>query len=192
MKSLIPAQILILLIALFGVSPVCSAQQPNAQDAANQTSNITKETDHLPFMKDERAPADAQEPGTGSLLVKTIGAMLLIVGLIFFGAWGLKKFGFGNLKSNDAPDAPDLTVLSTVSLGSGRTISTIQFGERVLLVGSTAQTFTLLADEAGERVAVNNPRSVADLLDEENASFTEEFNLAQSRLDFPADDGGRI
>jgi flagellar biogenesis protein FliO len=207
MKLAITAQILLLMLLLSVLTPVCLAQQTaaagnsNGAEQTNQSNTVTSENDRLPFMKSEQA-ARAEEPGTGTLLFKTLGAMLLVVGLIFFGAWGLKKFGFGVLKPNAAAqDAPDLAILSTVSLGSGRTISTIQFGERVLLVGSTANAFTLLADEtAPERISADqalsssssSPRSVADLLDEENDSFEDEFERAVNKFNFPENKGGRI
>ena len=192
MKSAIALKISLLLLALFSLSQISAAQPDQASQQPNQSIEITKETDRLPFMKSEHSSA-SQEPSTGGLLVKTFGAMLLIVGLIFFGAWGLKKFGFGVFKPNAKDDAPDLTILSSVSLGSGRTISTVRFGERVLLVGSTAQTFTLLADETvSEQISPTVPRSVADLLGEEDASFEAELELAQNNFAFLKEKGGQI
>jgi flagellar biogenesis protein FliO len=82
--------------------------------------------------------------------------------------------------------------LTSVSLGNGRTISTVRFGERILLVGSTAQNFTLLAEEALKpaETSLLQTRSVAELLDEEVADFDAEFERAEARLDLT--DGGRI
>ncbi len=125
--------------------------------------------------------SESQEPGSGGLLLKTLGAMLLIVGLIFFGAWGAKKLGFGGIRSsvNDG----DLAILSSVSLGNGRTILTVRFGERVLVVGSTPQSFTLLAEDAGnDKDLLQNSRSVAEMLAEETGSFDDTFEQAQNRL----------
>ena len=120
--------------------------------------------------------------------------MLLIVGLIFFGAWGLKKLGFGNSKAKSVEDAPDLDdSYHSVSLGSGRTISTVRFGERILLVGSTAQSFTLLADESDKETSGNSkPRSVAEMLAEENDSFEDEFARAETNLSDWTAEGDKI
>ena len=212
MKPELPAKILFLLLALsMALTPICSAQQTSPsgeqqqqqqQQPSSQINDITSENDRLPFMKSEQSAARSEEPGTGTLLAKTLGAMLLVVGLLFFGAWGMKKFGFGVLKPNASGlDVPDLAILSSVSVGTGRTISAIRFGERVLLVGSTASQFTLLAadETAPEKISADNaggslhhPRSVADLLGEENASFESELELAQSKFTFPQDKGGRI
>lgn len=200
MKFLFSVKIISLLLALFLCAPICFAQAANQPDAANQNS-ITQENDHLPFMQTEQAASAQSEPGTGGLLLKTLGAMLLIVGLIFVGAWTLKKFGFGNVKATASADVPDLAILSSVSLGSGRTISTVKFGARVLLVGSTAQSFTLLADEFSdetnnpkitENLLSPSPRSVAELLDEENVSFAQELNAAQNKLHARHENGGQI
>ncbi len=154
--------------------------------AAKQTAKaeVMSENDSLPFMQN-RESAETSQPGTGSLLLKTIGAMLLIVGLLFFGAWGLKKAGFDRFgKQNADGGTIDLAVISSVSTGNGQTISAVRFGERILLVGSTAQNFTLLADEDVKDVPnIKTSRSVADLLGEEKSTFGNEFELAQNRLD---------
>src|SRR5882757_8191689 len=62
--------------------------------------------DKLPFMPHEESRDSAETVSTGGIVIKTFGAMLIIVGLIFFAAWGLKKFGFGP-KSSANPDAPE-------------------------------------------------------------------------------------
>ena len=172
----------VLLLTAF--APAFFAQDASEnQEEVKQNTQTLGENERLPFMRTEDSAANS-EPGSGGLLIRTLGAMLLIVGLIFFGAWGLKKLGFGNLKSNSAENAPDLTILSSVSMGSGRTISTVRFGERILLVGSTAQSFTLLADDTeDEPVSKIQPRSVAEMLAEESENdFASE--LAQAEMNF--------
>jgi flagellar biogenesis protein FliO len=143
--------------------------------------------DKIAFMQtDSVQPQSSEGISTGGLIIKTLGAMLLIVGLLFFGAWGLKKTGFGGLKSATPADAPELTIVSSVTVGNGRTISTVKFGNRTLLVGSTAQSFTLLADgpEDDSFSHTAAPRSVADMLAAEEAeeSFNKEFMNADALL----------
>lgn len=161
-----------------------SAQQ--SDKTSSQTTEAMREDEHLPFMKSETINR-SEDSSTGGMIIQTIGAMLLIVGLIFGGAWGLKKFGFGSLKTDSAEDIPNVTILSTVSLGTNRSLSVVRFGERMLLVGTTPQNFTLLADETvSEKIAPTfsspTPRSVAELLEEENTLFEMEFRKAQTRL----------
>lgn len=176
-------------------------QTTQAQQPA-QNSEPLGENETIPFMREQEKEAQTSGVSTGGLLVKTLGAMLLIVGLIFVGAWGLKKVGFNPLKKQLEGDAPDLSVLSSVSLGTNRTLSVIKFGEHVLLVGSTAQSFTLLADKGemttNEEFSTANPRSVGEMLAEESASndtkaaFERDFIEAQKRMSFYDETGERI
>jgi flagellar biosynthetic protein FliO len=165
------------------LAPFAFAQNAPADNSANSAPAAAQDDDRLPFMQHENAPESADSAGTGGIILKTFGAMLIIVGLIFFAAWGLKKFGFGSKASSKA-DAPELAIVSTVTVGSGRTISTVKFGNRVLLVGSTPQSFTLLADGAdafdGEPYPVQ-PRSVAEMLAAEE-SFADEFAKADANM----------
>lgn len=180
------AKLLILpALLLLALAPHCLAQETPQPAAPNQqAAEIMGEDDRLPFMQNQETQA-VPETSSGGLLFKTLGAMLLVVGLIFGGAWGAKKLGLGNFSPKHAEDDVNLKVLTSVSLGSGRTISTIRFGERVLLVGSTAQSFTLLAEEEKPHDASPLPtRSVAEMLDEEMIPFDTEFAKAQARLDF--------
>ncbi len=161
-------------------------------EQANQNAEIMGEDERLPFMQNEKT-AETRDVSSAGLLVKTLGAMLLIVGLIFAGAWGLKKIGFG-AKIEAIENAPELAVLNSISTGSGRMLFIVKFGEKTLLVGSTAQTFTLLA-EAGADVSDALPpaRSVAEMLAEETAvSFGKELSRAEQKFDSQTRDGGRI
>ena len=167
--------------------------QVQNQTEQRQSAETFGENDRLPFMQTTDSPAN-NEPSSGGLLIKTLGAMFLIVGLIFFGAWGLKKLGFGNFKTAAAEDAPDLTILTSISLGSGRTISTVRFGDRTLLVGSTAQSFTLLAEDAENEFLseTDKPRSVAEMLAAESEiSFADELAEAEMNLSDWTVNGGR-
>ena len=200
-----------LLFVVAGLAQIGFAQQNQAQTLPTQQTTQTTaqnleplgEDEAIPFMREQEKEAQASGVTTGGLLVKTLGAMLLIVGLIFFGAWGLKKVGFNPLKKQADADVPDLSVLSSVSLGTNRTLSVVKFGERVLLVGSTAQSFTLLADKGEmtadeEEFSSSNPRSVGEMLAEESASndtkaaFERDFIDAQKRMSFYEQTGGRI
>lgn len=165
--------------------------QKNPDQTVQKTAEIMSEDDRLPFMQTEQNPKE--EASTIGIMAKTFGAMILIVGLIFVGAWGLKKFGFAQNRSNLLSDAPEFSVLSTISLGNGRTISTIKFGEKVLLVGSTAQSFTLLAQlKENQKISPENPRSVAEMLAEENYDFAKEFEQAENRLRLMDNEGAKI
>jgi flagellar biogenesis protein FliO len=175
-------KILLLVLLLGTLAPAGFAEEPAGSPSKAANTETLGENEHLSFMQSEQNP-DPQEPSSSGLLLKTLGSMLLIVGLIFFGAWGAKKLGFGGSKSSNSADDVELKILSTVSVGSGRSMSTVRFGGRVLLVGSTTNAFTLLAEEKGNDYApLQNSRLVADMLAEENASFGNEFEKAREKL----------
>jgi flagellar protein FliO/FliZ len=171
---------MLMLIATAGSSLAQNANTNISVTAVPQNEVMT-ENDRLPFMQSEETAA-SEEPTSGGLLLKTLGSMLLIVGLIFFGAWGAKKLGYGG-KGNPVGGDMDLAVLSTVSLGKDRSISMVRFGERVLVVGSTLHSFTLLAEETPvEKLPLENHRSVSELLAEEEVLFAAEFERAENGI----------
>jgi flagellar biosynthetic protein FliO len=120
--------------------------------------------DRRSFLADERTQVAPSAPSAIGLLVRTLGALLLIIGLIVAAGWALKRFG-GARFGLPRQDAPDLTLLATVALGDRRSIAAVRFGGRTLLLGSTAQSITLLATQEHVSAPSTPPvRSVADLL----------------------------
>jgi flagellar biogenesis protein FliO len=201
MKSSHSLKILLALLALLALGALVAPAQTADPAPAAQTAPAMTEDEPLPFMRTEAQP-EMQEPGSGGLMIRALGSMILIVGLIFFAAWGVRKFGLLGVKPPNDETAPDLSVMTTVSLGGGRTISTVRFGERVLLVGSTAQSITLLAAD-DERAAAAfrpepGPRSVGELLaaetndPAESEDFGAQYERAQFRLSQAEADGGKI
>jgi len=184
MKKNILAKLLIPVLLFLLTAPLCAAQDAQTPPPNQPNTEVMGEDDRLPFMQNQESQA-VPETSSGGLLVKTLGAMLLVVGLIFGGAWGAKKLGFGNLSSANPADDLQLKILTSVSLGSGRTISTVRFGERILLVGSTTQSFTLLAEEETKMAETSllGSRSVAELLDDDRIHFDLELEKAAERLD---------
>lgn len=174
--------IILFLLTLIFALPI------NAQDNSPKQENQTlSEDEHLPFMQKETVN-QPEETSNSGLIFRSFGLMFLIVGLIFGGAWTLKKFGFGKNNSVSAENSPEVTVLSKISLGNNQTISTIRFGERILLVGATPQQFTLLADEFIEaNLDDKKPRSVAELLADEK-DFEGELEKAKSLYSFEKGD----
>lgn len=179
MKRSLICSLFLFLALTTAQSAICFGQEP---PRVQQTSaEPLGENEPLPFMRSEQSSPVSEEPGSAGLLLKTLGSMIFIVGLIFFGAWGAKKLGYGNGKAGSA-DTTQLSVLTSVSLGNGRTVSAIRFGTRVLLVGSTPQSFTLLGEEADKHGEQAAPRSVAELLADDEANFHSELRHAESRL----------
>ena len=93
-------------------------------------------------------------------------------------AWAMKRFG-GARFGKAVEDAPNLSVLNSVALGDKRSVTVIRFGERTLLIGSTAQSITLLAEADNEPVFSDLP-SVAEMLGETEAiTFADELSAAE-------------
>lgn len=183
--------LLIFALVLGFLHPITAQVMPEEAAAANKTGARSAqpmgEDDRIDFMVERENAGNTREPSAGGLIIRTLGAMCLIVGLIFAAAWGLKKFGIVQF-GKQTEDSQDLAVLSSVALGANRTLSIVRFGEQTLLIGSTAQSVTLLATEnnIGQQIT---PRSVAELLaDNEDLSFENELAEAEYRLsDFNAE-----
>lgn len=191
-RNLILKFLLGILLFQLTVSSI-SAQETNVNVQQNQNeTQVLGENERIPFMQTEESVKQA-DSSNGSLILRTFGAMLLIVGVIFFGSWAMKKLGFVKSPAISLSDAPELFVLNSVSIGNNQTISAIKFGEKVLLVGSTSQSFTLLAEDDGNKeINAENPRSVAELLAEENFDFEAELSQAQKRLGFFQEKGEEV
>ena len=184
-------KILALILLLLAASPVWSQkQQPSptptpetktdqpAATPVTQSSPVDESNDRLPFMAESAREEQQTAPSTGGLMLRTLGALLLIVGLIVAAAWGMKRFG-GARFGKAVDDAPNLQVLNSVGLGDKRSIAVIRFGERTMLIGSTAQSITLLAEEQTQPFASDLP-SVAEMLGETEAiAFAEQLAAAE-------------
>ncbi len=167
--------------------------QPDAQPAAAsspspQSARPQPGDDRLPFMASERTRerelTGAEQPSVAGLLLRTSGALLLIVGLILAGAWWVRRYGarFGQGRR----DAPALEVLTTVTLGERRSLSVVRFDNATLLIGATAQGITLLATRPAEDTQAEHHTparvSVADLLSREDTHSEFAQELAQAEL----------
>lgn len=153
-------------------TPVSLPATPSAE--TRQIASPSGESDRLPFMAEEHR--ESETPSAVGLLARTFGALLLIVGLIAVGAWALKKFG-GARFSAASEDAPPLRIVSSVPLGDKRSLAVVRFGSRLLLVASTPQSVTLIAEHEAasaeiDTVIAPTPRSVADLLSDDAPGFS--------------------
>jgi flagellar biosynthetic protein FliO len=118
--------------------------------------------------------------------------LLLIIGFIAAAGWGLRYFGIINFGKQQG-EAAGLKVMDTVQLGDRRTLTIVRFGERTLLIGSTPQGLTLLAEQADEAEVPNNfmppVRTVTDLLDVNGHPQFEQELARASLINTPWSDG---
>jgi flagellar biosynthetic protein FliO len=186
---------LLMALMLVTTGGIASAQKENSKPEPAATAELTppspqqqpaaspENNDRLPFMAQTELDTKEAAPSVAGLLLRTVGALLLIVGLIVAVAWGMKRFAgarFGSPKE----DAPQLALLNSLSLGDRRSLAVIRFGSRTLLIGSTSQNLTLLAEDEIEDFSTATPRSVADFLNDEDqpVEFAEQLALASDQL----------
>lgn len=179
MKAFTTFRLIVLSLALLG-----SFSQTRAQ-AGEQTSMPTSAQAVQPapspdgrLFLDERMEMAPDQPGTFNLLARTAGALIIVLGLIIGGAVLLRRFGLAKA-SPTMGDAPELVVLSSVTLGRERSLSVVRFGSRTLLIGSTPHAVTLLTEEENEEPAPVG--SVADLLNEDFAAELERADTLAAR-----------
>lgn len=161
---------------------IAAAPTPQSLTTPTLATPPQSAEDRLPFMANSETDSHDQPPSASGLLLRTLGALLLIVGLIVAAAWGMKRFGgarFGTPQEN----APALAVLNSLSLGDRRSLTIVRFGDRTLLLGSTAHAVTLLAEAETDEFSPP-ARSVADILsDEKPTLFSQELVSATAQLD---------
>jgi len=187
-----PCKPITVLLSLVLFCVAINAQQPQTSPAPQpegMTTSIEAKTgsaatparsdDRLPFMSETPKENDESAPSTGGLMLRTLGALLLIVGLIIAAAWGMKRFG-GARFGQASEDAPRLSVLNSVGLGDKRSLAVVRFGERTLLIGSTSHSISLIAEAPVESI-VTEAQSVAEMLAADaDASFAEALYTAEN------------
>jgi flagellar biosynthetic protein FliO len=87
-------------------------------------------------------PARA-EPGMGGMALKVMASVAVLLGLLYAGVYGMKRFSTRNRSALD-PDA--ITVLHRRHLAPKRTIYVVKVGGKVMVVGVTDTNINHLAD----------------------------------------------
>jgi flagellar biogenesis protein FliO len=145
------------------------------------------EAERLPFKLAERAEAMPPPPSLAGLLLRTLGALLFLVGLIAAAGWALRYFGILNFGKAQV-EAAGLKVINTLPLGERRSLLMVKFGERTLLIGATPQGLSLLAEQHEEPMLPGNyetpVQTVTDLLAARSGTQFEE-EMAQAALTNP-------
>lgn len=163
-----------------------SKTEPKA--AATTAMTDTKaETERLPFKLAERADNTPPPPSMAGLFLRTLGALLFLVGLIAAAGWALRYFGLINFGKAQL-EAAGLKVVNTLPLGERRSLMIVKFGERILLIGATPQGLSLLAEQTEELAAPGNyepeVQTVTDLLAARHGARFED-EMAQATLSTP-------
>jgi flagellar protein FliO/FliZ len=93
--------------------------------------------------------------GTGSSIIRTLVALLVVIAVIYGIAWILKQFKGGRSRAS----GKGLEQVATLPLSGGRSVSLVRVGNELLLLGVAEQSVTALhryseleAVEAGLRI----------------------------------------
>ncbi|MHC4477415.1 MAG: flagellar biosynthetic protein FliO [Planctomycetota bacterium] len=97
------------------------------------------------FSEESDFGKSAEDFGTGRLLFRTMISVLLVVALGVAAIYLSKKFGS---KLSNVPGR-EIQVLETAHLGPRKMVHLIKIGDRRLLVGSTNENISMLADVTG-------------------------------------------
>lgn len=101
----------------------------------------------------------AADPSIGGLLLRLLGSLAVVVGLLLL----IARFAGRRFRTtNDAP----IQVVHRQALGRGQGVAVVAVGTRVLVLGTTEQQVTLLAevepDEVGLDLAADDPGVVPE------------------------------
>ncbi len=79
--------------------------------------------------------------GSGSAIMRTIIALVLVVGVIYGAAWILRQVKKGR---NGRASGTGLAPIATMPLGAGRSVQLVRAGQELLLLGVAEQGVTTL------------------------------------------------
>jgi len=97
--------------------------------------------------KNTAAPVDMT-----TTMLKTAGALALIIGLILVAVWLARRFGGPGLRGGAMTSL--IKVLDTRMLGPKKYVTVLKIGGRTLAVGVTEQKITLLCEMAADDLPV--------------------------------------
>lgn len=166
---------------------VASPESPPQTDASQRDdSSILEQRPLGPASVRRNGSEFAEPPSSGPSSMRTIGALGVVIVLIFLTRWAMRKAAnrVGGMSSQLGPGgrAPSgvLTVLARYPVGRGQSLVLLQMDQRVLLLNQTTQGFQTLAE-------ITDPEEVASLLvktrDEESESLASRFTGMLKRFE---------
>jgi flagellar biosynthetic protein FliO len=148
---------------LAGGFQTIQARELHARATLLAQANVD-EDDSIPFMKRESEKSKIGS-GDGHALGRTLGALLLVLGLLAFGVFLVKRFGPNRSPVQNA--TVSVAVLKSVPLGERRSLLVVRFAGKNLLLGSTPHGISLLDsddDLAPKDSAAPSSMAVGELL----------------------------
>ncbi|QJB58399.1 flagellar biosynthetic protein FliO [Pseudodesulfovibrio sp. zrk46] len=107
---------------------------------------------------------------TGGTVLTTLGYLCLLLGVIYFAYWALKRLGFHGMGMRSGSNAPQL--VTRLMLGHKQNVSVVYYRGKEFMLGVTDEHVTLLkefeVDEEWEEESIKSvpvkPISFANLL----------------------------
>jgi len=89
----------------------------------------------------------AQEESIGIILLRIVGSLALVLVIVAFAAWGVRKSGiFGKGIAAATVQTPSMSVLEALATGQGGAILLLRCEKQVFIVGQTPTAYTLLRE----------------------------------------------
>lgn len=104
----------------------------------------------------------AADPSIGGLLLRLLGSLAVVVGLLLL----IARFAGRRFRTtNDAA----IQVVHRQALGRGQGVAVVAVGTRVLVLGTTEQQVTLLAEVEPDEVGLDLAADVLDVVPDDDA-----------------------
>lgn len=148
---------------------VGQAAPETVSDVAAEVGKVASEAGQTAAQIGQKAVENAPMPplplaDTGHTVLITLGYLCLLLGIIFFAYWLMKKLGFHGMGVHAGKNAPQL--MSRLMLGNRQSVAVVRYREKDMVIGVTENNINLIREfeaedsepESGER------RSFASLL----------------------------
>jgi flagellar protein FliO/FliZ len=157
-----------------GAARVAGAQEATGASSALPGLVASEQTDldlsSSDAVSEDSASSGAKAQGVSAITVKMLASLALILGLIFLVAYLARRFVPAARRGSGGPDA--IRIVSVKSLGPRRSLIFIRVKGRSLLLGSTPNAITRLADLDLPSGADNDERDAMTSFESELTDLT--------------------
>jgi len=113
----------------------------SALGAQTQTTLVAQQEEKQPVEESESAP-DLRQEGFGGALFRTVISLVVVVGLVYAGMFGLRRFVYRRKSTGALP----IRVLGSTLLGPKKGIYLVEVEDRRLVLGVTEASISFLTE----------------------------------------------